>query len=307
MVPESAFFQRLCAQLDLDEPARREVLRELEDHVEDAVERLSRDGTPADDARRMVILRFGRPNTFAHLMRQAYAVTPWREAVLGAVPALLLAPIVAARLWQSPVVAATIALLIVTVTLYGLWLGRPPWFYPWAGIALSLPLIAGYIAFAVVGDGIADMRQGAVDASSLLGIVGGGIYFPVGLIIVSGAILVSVRRDWIDASVLLSPLPAAIVWIVAVHRAGGLVDTDASIAGTSNLLGATLICMAVATVALLRAPARSTKVATLIAGALFILLSGSLVAADTSAPAFVARSVMLIAFLLSPMLVARHA
>jgi hypothetical protein len=66
--------------------------------------------------------------------------------------------------------------------------------------------------------------------------------------------------------------------------------------------------MAVATLMLLRAPVRSLKVMTLIGSAL-LLLSGSTLLVDPGGGVvtLAGRAAMLVAFLLSPALVARHA
>jgi hypothetical protein len=219
----------------------------------------------------------------------------------------LLAAVIGLDQWRTGSVVAVVALAVVVVTLYGLWLGRPAWFYPWAGVALTIPLYAGYLAFLILKNELPRMLAGDVQISPLMGVAGAGLYFPMGVVVMTGAVLVAVRRDWLDASVLLSPLPAALAWIIALHRAGGI-SAATSLGAASLALGSVYLAMAVAVAVFLKAPTRQLKVTTLVGSALFLLLASSL-GADTNVGILTlgARAVLLIAFLLSPALVARHA
>lgn len=307
MFPEATtYLDRLRAHLELGDSVESDIVRELETHVEDRTERLVRDGIAEPEARRMAIGRLGRPQTFAHLMRQAHVITAWREALFGAAPLLLVAALIGARLWQLPAFAIASFVLVVAITLYGLTQGRPVWFYPWAGVALTLPLIAGYIAFAVLRSAIPQIAAGHAGPWELLGVAGAGLYFPVGLLVVAGAVGVAIRRDWLDASVLVSPLPGIFVWLIAVHRSGGLRYPNGSLAGTSVLLGIVYLCMALATVAVLRSRSRTTKVAMILSSALILISIGTPVDSQEAVVTFAVRAVLLAVFLLSPALVARR-
>lgn len=308
MFPEAAiFFHRLRAHLQLGPSVDSEIVRELETHVEDSTERLVLQGVSEHQARHLVISRLGRPQTLAHLMRQAHRVTPWHEALFAAAPLLLVSMLIGVRLWQHPAVAVGSCLLVVAVTLYGLSQGRPAWFYSWAGVALTLPLIAGYIAFAVAQQQIPQLAAGHAGPSVLLGVAGAGLYFPVGLLVVVTAVLVAARRDWLDASVLLSPLPGVLVWIIAIHHAGGLRHPDASVIGTSELLGVVYLCMASSVVAVVRSRSRPTKIA-IILGAALLLVSLATPRDSQSALLTIAiRASLLMVFLLSPALMVRRA
>jgi hypothetical protein len=305
MLPErTAYFDRLRAELHLG-GAENDVVRELATHVDDAVEQMVRQGIAAPRAAELAIARLGRPQTLAHLLRQAQFVTRWNDALFGALPLLLAALLIGARLWQSPIAAAAAAIIIVAVTLYGLWRGRPAWFYPWAGVALTLPLIAGYVAFVLVHQG-AQAPPGAGFGSPSVGFAAGILYFPVGLIVVSGAVLVALRRDWLDASILLSPLPVALVWLTTVDRAGGLLHPDASITATSELLGVICVCMAAGVVAIMRARTRASKVAILVTTSVLIIALGDLAGTSSAPMVTIARAGLLVGFLLSPAFMARQ-
>lgn len=304
----TAYFARLRAHLRLGDSLETELLRELAGHIEDRVEHLVATGVPEGQARRMAFEGFGRPQTLAHLVRQAHLVTPWTEALLGAAAFLLAGLMIGPGLWQQPIAAAAAGGLVIALTLYGLWLGRPPWFYPWAGIALVLPIVVGYVAFALLHRELPLLLDGGAGPLALAGVAGSLLYFPVGLVIVGAAVLVAVRRDWLDASVLLSPLPCALVWIVAIHRAGGILTAGAALSDTGALICGIYLCMAGAVLMFLRAPVRSIKVMTLVTSAL-VLLVGSTMLTDPGGGlvTFAGRAAILLAFLLSPALVARQA
>lgn len=300
MLP-TAYFARLRAELHLGE-ADDDVLRELATHVEDEVELLTSQGVDAAEAARTAIGRLGRPQTLAHLLHQAHFSVRPREAAFGAAPMILAAVLIGARLWQWPVAAAATAVIVVTVTLYGLWRGRPSWFYPWAGVALTLPLFAGYLGFLGLQHPPFTDDTRALDAA-LFGFIGAVLYFPIGLLVVCGAVLVALRRDWLDASVLLSPLPVAFVWIVAVHRAGGLLHADDSLDGTSHLLALICVGMAVAIVAFMRARTRAMRVGVLLASAVLLTAMAGTADASATLASTAARAAMLVGFLLMPALV----
>ena len=304
----TAYFERLRMHLRLGDPVESDLVRELATHVEDRVGQLVADGMPEARARETAMAGLGRPQTLAHLVRQAHLVTPWTEALAGAAAFLLVGLMIGTGLWQQPLAAAAAGTLVIAVTLYGLWLGRPAWFYPWAGIALTIPIIVGYIAFAVMHREVPLLLDGTAGPLGLAGFAGSLLYFAVGLVVVAAAMLVAVCRDWLDASVLISPLPCALVWVIAIHRAGGITSAGAALTDTGALLCAIYVCMAVAAVVFLRAPVRSLKVTTLV-GAALVLFLGSTLLLDPSGGfvSFAGRAALLLAFLLSPALVARQA
>lgn len=302
------YLQRLRAHLRLDASAESDMMRELSTHFEDRVAYLVGRGMPERRAQQKALAGFGRPQTLAHLLRQAWALPSWSETALGAGAFVVMALVVGLQLWHLSLFAAATAVLIVSLTLYGLWLGRPPWFYPWAGAALTLPLAAGYIAFAVLHREVPALIAGHVDPFALAGIAGAALYFPVGLFIFAVCVLVAARRDWLDASVLLSPLPGVLAVILAMHHTGGLTATGDPLDLVSELMFGVYLSIAVATFLFLRAPSRNVRVVVLVATALLLLSGSTFLAGSSAGPMmFVGRSALLVAFLLSPALVARHA
>lgn len=305
----NGYFSRLRAHLRLGDGVEDDVLRELEAHVEDRTRALITGGMAPERARRTAIDALGRPQTLAHLMRQAQSITSWRESAFGAAAFLLMALLIGPGLWREPLAAAAGATMITGVAIYGLWLGRPAWFYPWAGSALTIPIVIGYVAFALLHREVASLAAGPPTPLGVAGIGGAALYFPIGFVVVAAAVLVAVKRDWLDASVLLSPLPCALVWVIGIHRAGGvLADGAAGASGASAAVGGVYLCMAVVMVIFLRAPLRTIKVTTLVASSIALLAGTTfLIAPQGDVVMLTGRAALLLGFLLSPALVARHA
>jgi hypothetical protein len=302
------YVQRLRGHLRLGDALEAEFLREIEAHVEDRTAALVARGMSPRHAQRRALEGFGRPQTLAHLMRQAHLRTSWMEAALGAAPFVLLALLLGPGLWRDPFVAAAAAAAVGGVTVYGLWLGRPGWVYHWAGVALLMPVFAGYIAFAVLSRQLPPLVHGNANEFELAGLAGASLYFPVGAIVVGASVLVAARRDWLDASMLLSPLPIVFAWVIQVHRGDGLLHADAALGGMAPALALACLCAAAAAVVFLRARTRTLKFVTLFGSALLVLAAVSLLIDPTGGVVtLAARATMLLAFLLSPALVARHA
>lgn len=306
MLSSSDYFRRLQRHLALEPGAERELVRELADHVEDRVDSLIARGIDPGEARRRVLEGFGRPETFAHLIRQARLHARWQEAAIAALPAGAAAILLAFGIWRHPPVVAAFALAIVGGTLFGLWRGRPTWFYPWAGVALTFPFFVGYFAYLVVGSGIDEATRGTATPLDLAGLAGATMYFPLAAFVVVTALLIALQRDWLDASVLLTPLPPAIAWLAHMHDAGGVFDAGAAGDPFSTLIAFVYVGIGLATAAIIRAPTRRLRVGTLVVSSVMLLLAASFAHAQFDVVPLVARSIVLVAFLMSPALLAQR-
>src|SRR5439155_20958977 len=145
-------------------------------------------------------------------------------------------------------------------------------------------------------------------APPLAAVAGAFLSFLLALLALGAPVLVAVRRAWLDASLLLSPLPAAPVWVIEVHRAGGLRSAASGLTAPSGMLAAIFLCMALATVLYLRAGTRNAKF-TILVGSAIVLASATSMLIDPNSGLLMlgTRGVLLVGFLLSPALVSRHA
>jgi hypothetical protein len=292
----SAYFERLRAELDLPAPEEEDVVRELRAHVEDRIQELRRTGLDDRQAERAVLRSLERPRTLARRFQQIYRQASWHDALVASAAFLLAGVLFALHLWDEPIAVVGVAAAIVVVTLYGLWQGRPAWFYPWAGLALTLLSFFGYLAFVML-----EASAGAGDVVSLLGFGGALLYFPLALAILMSCILVASRRDWLDASLMLSPTAPLVAWLAAAHGEGGVRAAGGLVPEADAALAATFLAMALASAIFVGVRSRRAKLATILAtGALVLVALGAIYDAEVSLAALSARALLLFGFLLSP-------
>ena len=272
-------------------------MRELRTHVEDRVEELQNAGLSEDEALRVILRRLDRPRVLARRYQDAHLAGTWHDAAMAAAAFLLVGVLYATHLWSQPVAVTAVAALIVSVTLYGLWQGRPPWFYAWAGLALTLLSFGGYFAFVL----LERASDGGFDYVALMGFAGAALYVPLALAILASCIRVASRRDWLDASLMLSPSVPVIVWLAALHAGGGSLEAGSAVAGADAALAATFLAMAGTVAAFVRVRARPLRVATLVATALVLLvLVSTMSGSNASLTALTGRALLVFGFLLSP-------
>ena len=292
------YLEGLRSSLGLGSAADDEVVRELRGHVEDTIADLRSQGLGEDEARRRVLGRLGRPRALAAQFHSAYIPAGWQDALTAAAAFLIVGALFLSHLWNEPLAVLAVATVVVAVTLYGLWHGRPTWFYPWAGLALTLLSFVGYFAYVLL-ERAAGAASGGFDALALAGLAGSALYFPLALAILVSCIVVASRRDWLDASLMLSPSAPVLVWLAKVHGEGGI-EAGAP-AGADAALAATFLAMALAVAVFVLVPARGMKLATMCATAAVVLVATSAMSgAETSAMALAGRATLLFGFLLSP-------
>ena len=297
-----SYIERVRARLDLGAQEEDEIVRELETHVEERLAELERDGLERGRALRQMLPRLGPPQALAREFRQAHSQATWHDGLTAAAAFLLVAALYATNLWSYPPAVTGVAALVVAVTLYGLWHRRPPWFYAWAGLALTLLAFCGYFAFVLLTRAAQPMADGQFEALTVLGFAGALLYMPLALIIAASCIRAASRRDWLDASLMLSPTAPVVVWLAALHQHGGIYEAPA-MAAADSALAATFVLMAVAAALFVRAGTRTLKLATLIGTATIALLAVSAVYdAQLSLEGLIARTILLFGFLFSPAL-----
>lgn len=296
----NTYFERFRASLKLSAETSDEVIRELRTHAEDRLADLERSGLEPDEAARELLRRLDRPRSLARQFREVHEQATRQEAATAAAAFLLAAALFATHLWSMPIAVIGVAAIVVGATLYGLWLGRPAWFYPWAGLALTLLSFCGYLAFTLLQRGATPVGGGS-DAIGALGIAGAALYFPLALGILASCVIVASRRDWLDASLMLSPSAPVIVWLAALQQNGGALDAGTSVAGADSALAGAFLAMAGAAAVFVRVRARAAKLATMVVTAALLMCTVSYIHdPQVSMAALTARSFLVLGFLLSP-------
>ena len=307
MSPEvTAYFKRLQSRLQLAPDLSAEIVRELQDHLEDRAQELVRTGVPERQAWRIGLSRFGSADAIAQSLREAHQAPTWLEALFGgsafAVPGVLLG----LHAWPNPWIMLGVALAVLVIVAIGQVRDCPPWLYPWAGIGLIPPFIVGDLAVHFLANHAAAVT--AVRDPRLVALtVGAGLYFPLAALLLAAAILVASRRDWLDASIMLAALPPMLGWLIAYHSPGGLQDSQRHLSQTSALIGSVYLGMSASTIAFLRIPQRPMRLLALLAAAVLLTVASGIfaVAGFASFILLVIRAGLLLVFLLSPALALR--
>jgi len=143
----------------LDEERKSEIIEEVRRHLEDRVRYLQLGGLSKEDSMSKAIEHFGSAKEIGGEMRQVYGRGTWGEALLAALPSLLLAVVALSlphlvnfdeRVILSLLIA--LALAFPAVAIYTWWRGIPIWSYPWLGVgSFSCASTLGVLLWRVLG------------------------------------------------------------------------------------------------------------------------------------------------------------
>ncbi len=168
------YLERLGAQLQAAPEETAEVLREIRSHLESSARDIGRNGDDQGLCLARALERFGAAEHIGRQLRQVHGRATWQEIGLAALPLLLLGWLPhAVRLpaWAAP--------LVLAIAAAAAWrLHWPLWWWAWLG----------WLPLAVPG-APHDLAWGAV---------------AYGLIL-----LLVLRRDWLEATLAIYPLPTA--------------------------------------------------------------------------------------------------
>lgn len=235
------YLNRLGRELQASPEEAAEVLREVRSHLELAVLDMGRGGNDEAACLARSLERFGPAKYVGRELRHVHGRATWQEAGLAVLPLLLFGMLPAAPqvvVWIAPLLLAAATLLA--------WRARwPLWWWAWLGwLPLTIP--------------------GAPED-----LVWGAVAYVVILLLVS-------RRDWLEATLAIYPLPTA--W--AFHRVVLASDEVWAVGwGTTalNLLG---LGMALVWVALLmrtlRTPSKMARIGRVLEGQVVIFLLNGL-------------------------------
>jgi len=208
MTPElSQYLENIRYNSKLNRSDEREIISELEAHIEDRIQELEEDGLSKEEAISTCLEQMGSIKLVAQQMYEAYSQGNWKQVLLASMPHLLFSLIFVLNWWQHIGWLSVVLLLILGTAVYGWWHGKPTWVFSWLGYSL-LPVLA-------VGLLLIYLPRGW----SLLAIP---IYIPLALWWLFHIIIQTTRRDWLFSSLMLLPIPIIIGWFLAVSPEGRL-------------------------------------------------------------------------------------
>ena len=129
--------------------SQKEIISELETHIEDEVEEMKEAGLPEEEATETCLGLLGSAKLVAHQIYEAHSQGSWRQALLASMPHLLFGLLFALNWWQYVGWLSLALLLVLGMAVYGWWHGKPTWFFSYLGYSLLPVLVAGLLKLAL--------------------------------------------------------------------------------------------------------------------------------------------------------------
>ena len=293
--------------LRLDPAKEGQIIRELYTHFEERVRDLHQAGMSEHEAAKTATESLGGPKLVAKEIYRVYSIGSWHEAMMAALPHILIALLFAYHLWQTPLWASIFLVAIVLVALYGWRHSSPTWFYPWLGYSLVPLIIAAFVCTVTVAQFFSLRSLGMNLDPNALALLAALAYLPIAFAITLWIVVRVVRRDWIYASLMALPLPFLAGWLYLVERQGKLIEYDKQSFRQEDM-GMTLIFLALAitAAAFIRLRDRVLKVGSVILTALLVFsIVSNYALGYPSLLWLIGTALVLVLFLLSPALLER--
>ena len=245
----SHYLDSIRGSLRLDISSEREIINELETHIEDELQELREAGLSEEEAANTCIRLLGSAKVVARQIYEAHSQGTWKQALFASLPHLLFGLLFALNWWQGIGWLLVMLILVVSTAVYGWWRGKPAWLFPWLGYSL-LPVIAAGLFLLYLPRGW-----------SWLAIL---FYFPLAIWLLYRIIGQTIKKDWLFSSLMLLPMPIIISWFIAVEWEGGFPEYNlARLYYFAPWIGLNFLALAAAVVTFIRLRKRWLKVAVL--------------------------------------------
>jgi hypothetical protein len=205
----------------LEPQEQREVLLELQSHLEDEAEELERQGLPPDEAFKRAVQTLGKPGLLASNLYAVHSRASFWEMVLASLPHFLFAALFALHLWTASIWVALFVISATVTSIVAWQRGQPKWLYPWLGYCLVAPVALWLFSVSELGRAAwASVVQGRVPLP-VMAYVGMALYAPLVLLVLWSIWVKVVQRDWLYASLVLLPFPFLTSWLLYLNAHGG--------------------------------------------------------------------------------------
>ncbi len=288
----SNYLDSVQDNLRLDHSSEREVIRELEAHIEDEVQELQESGLSEEEAASTCLTLLGSAKLVARQIYEAHSQGSWNQALLAATPHLLFGLLFALNWWRGIGWLLAMLTLVLVMAVYGWWRGKPAWLFPWLGYSL-VPVVAAALLLLYLPR-----------SWSWVAIL---FYLPLALWLLYAITLQTIKRDWLYTSLMLLPVPAVIGWFLAIEPINQFPeDWLQRMQDFAPWIGLTFLALGVTVATFIRLKKRWLRVSVLVVSGLITL---TIVAYYTegrlSILAFLILMVVMLLVLLSPSLVER--
>lgn len=256
----SHYVSKFKASLKIDHAIRDRVAEELSTHLEDRIRELEDQGLSREEASKIAVQSLGSPELIAEQIYETHAQGSWKEAVLSALPHLLVALLFTSYYWQNAVYPLIILALTVGIAIYGWQRGKPVWLFPWLGYYLMPVIVSGILL---------------ISLPQAWGWIAALIYVPLALFVLIHIMRQTARRDWLYASLMIAPMLVTFTWFSSLGKGNELLASDWAIKLQANALwiGVSFVGLAAATVGFIRLKQRRHKIISLLIPPLVVLLA----------------------------------
>ncbi len=257
----SEYLDSVRDNLRLDLISEREVISELQTHIEDELEEMREAGLSEEEATSTCLRLLGSAKLVARQIYEAHSQGTWRQALLASMPHLVFAFLFALNWWQGIAWLVITLGLILTTVIYGWCHGKPVWLFPWLGYSLVPVAVAGLFLLYLPR------------SWSWLAIL---VYIPLALWLVYSVTIQTIKRDWLFSALMLLPLPVVIGWFLAVGNEGKFVEFSLEhIHHFAPWIGVSFLALALAVAMFVRLRQRWLKIAVLFISGLLTLSMAS--------------------------------
>jgi len=279
--------------LRLDLSSEREVLSELQTHIEDRLQEMREAGLSEEEAANTCLKLLGSARLVARRIYEAHSQGTWRQALFASMPHLIFALLFTLNWWQGIGWLIITLGLVLSVVVYGWARGKPVWLFPWLGYSLLPVVVAGLL--------LLYLPRGW----SWLAII---VYVPLALWLVCFFAIQTIKRDWLYTALMLLPVPVIVGWLLAVGKEGKFLELNLDyIRYFAPWIGLSFLALAVTAAAFIRLRQRWLRVALLsISGFLTLIMVVCYAEGRLGLPAFLVLILLMLGLLLSPALVERR-
>jgi len=289
----SHYLEMVSESLRLDPPAKGEVIRELEAHIEDRLDELKRSGLSEEEAADTCVKLLGSAKQVARRMYEAYNQGTWKQTLLASMPHFLFALLFALNWWRGIGWVLIMLLLIVSVAIYGWFHGKPAWLFPWLGYSLLPVVVSGLMLLC--------LPKGWSWVTVFL-------YIPLALWLLYAITVQTLRKDWLYSTLMLLPVPTIIAWFLVVQPEGRFPFYSVQrIYEFAPWIGLSFSALAVTVATFIRLRQRWLKQAVLfISGVLTLTMVAYYAEGRLSLTAFLILVLIVLALFLTPALLERR-
>jgi hypothetical protein len=254
----SFYLNSIRDNLRLEPSSEKEVIDELQTHIDDKLRELKESGLSEEEAANTCVSLLGSAKLVACQLYEAHSQGTWRQTLLASMPHFLFASLFVLNWWRGSGWLLIILVSVLTMAVYGWWHGKPTWLFSWLGYSL-LPVVAAGLSLLYLPKGW-----------SWLAIL---LYIPLALWLLYSITLQTIKRDWLYCSLMLLPVPTIIAWFLVVEPMGRYPEYWLErIQNFAPWIGLSFLALAVAVALFIRLRQRWLKVSVLVISGLLTLI-----------------------------------